>query len=42
MAKGMQNRARVFHIFQEWMAVVHTKRRKKMTAAGIDGTYFQR
>jgi hypothetical protein len=38
--KGMQNQERDLYILQQLRRVVVKKRRVKMAAAAIDGTYF--
>lgn len=42
MTRGMQNQVLFFHVFQPLRAVVQMKRRMKMTAPAMEGTYFQR
>jgi hypothetical protein len=42
MTRGMQNQVLFFHVFQPLRAVVQMKRRIKMTAPAMEGTYFQR
>jgi len=42
ITRGMQNQVLFFHVFQPLRAVVQMKRRMKMTAPAMEGTYFQR
>jgi hypothetical protein len=42
MQKGIQNRARAFHAFQQWKSVAARKRSIKVMDAGREGMYSQR
>ncbi len=42
ITKTVQNHVLLLNIFQVCKAVVDMKRRRKMTAAGVEGRYFQR